>query len=1096
MTTDFSTFAIPFGEAVAGVAAVALTRGSLPLAAAALALWALRTRSPAVRHAVGVAAIVALPLTVVAHHLLPAWRAAPAWSVAGEPASAEPAATVVPRTPPAPAPVLPPRPRLEPPPTAARAPKVTTAPAVVAPAVVAPTAPAWSRAALAGWVVTGGAALLVLRLLVSAVHLRRAAGRAGAWGEAEEIAGWKAELGVRRPVAVRVARGETMPLAFGAFRPTVLLPVSFPAWPAGRRRAVGLHELAHVARRDPLRQGLTETVRALGWFHPLLWIVAAQTARAREEACDDLVLGRSVPPAEYARTLVALAAGSRRRRPALGTALTAPDRVERRVRRLFDPRRRSAPLSRVCLTGVTLATALLALGTATLGTAAPADPPASPTPDDPAVPDEPPPPAAEPPDADGILWDDARHGWRVGAKLLMAGERLEPGDPLAIQFYLKNVAEESRIRVIEQFEGLFPTLSAGNELTLNLSAHTDQRWRHEVEPGEVLRERQYRVTLDTAGLPPGEYQVNIGAVFWSPDPERENTHTSLGFRRPLSVTIGDPAETTYAEPPPTPGVTWGEPVAGLAVGLKPLGGSTIGPVDVEGTTVEGAVFAANLTKTPITFTWDVPQTMDWIQNVEGADGDYESLHQIWFSGFRVPATRSVTLKPGEVRALTGAAADTKRENAREVTAAPGPKIRVQQEKTEPNYGDAPQLVTDGGDYRWFVSIEATRPEIPDLSLILTTGGSPVTVAGRTEEKKAAPHADAAPAAGEATDEPPGAMPGAENDGVVWDEPRDGWQVGAYIVTDGDRLEPGDPLVIQLLLKNASERTQTPVVEHCKVAFPTLQHGNVLTPGALEITSAKRRYSLKPGEVLRKQEHRQTLDTTGLPPGEYRVDVFTAFYLPGRAVGGAPGGLGLRRPIFVTIGDPAAMKLADPPATPGVTWGSPVAGLAVGLEPNRDSLPGPSGQNGEAVEATVYAANLTDQPISFTWDVPQPGGWTQYVERTDSGAGAFHEVERVGRQDSVEATVTLKPHEVQPLTGMESVVREKGALAIRRLDGPGLTIQTSSAAADVKASPRLVTDGGAYRWSALVHANRTDLPGFSLLLNTGGAPLMIAGKEAD
>ena len=1082
--------AVPVGEAVAGFAAVALTRGSLPLVAAAVLLWALRNRSPALRHAAGVAAIVALPLTVAARHALPAWRAAPAWSAAEEPRTAPaPPATVTkgaPRPRPATARVVPPRPRAEPIPRSEPAPRPE-------PASVTAATPEWSWSAIAGWAVVGGAGLFVLRLLVSAMLLRRAAGRGEVWNAGEELANWKRELGVRRPVAVRIARGERMPLAFGVRRPTVLLPASFPAWSAGRRRAVGLHELAHVARRDPLRQGLTETVRAACWFHPLLWIVAAQTARAREEACDDLVLGRSVSPAEYARTLVALAAASRRRRPALGTPLTASGRVERRVRRLFDADRRSAPLSRFRLTGVTLATALLALGTATLGAAVPDPPlaPASSISDDSAVPAEAKPPVPEPPDADGVLWDDARHGWRVGAKLIMAGERLEPGDPLAIQFYLKNVAEQSRTRVIEQFDGLFPTLSAGNELTLNLSAHTDQRWRHTVEPGGVLRKRQYRVSLDTTGLPPGEYRVNVGAVFWSPHPERENTHTSLSFRRPLSVTIGDPAETAWAKPPATPGVTWGEPVAGVAVGLKQPNRFAVVPTGE----LTADLWVVNLTDDPIAFTWDVPGPTYWMQNMQTLDGAIVGFAQFFLSGIRVPVEQTVTLKPGEPQALTGTVSVTKRGTVREATVVDGPRVRIVAEEPEPSRTDGrPSLVTAGGDYRWFVSIEATRPEIPDLSLILTTGGTPVTVGGPAKEE--APPADAAPAAGEAPDEPPGAMPAAESDGVVWDESRDGWQVGAELVAPHGRVEPGDSVTVQLLLRNVTDKPQKRLIEQFSDVSITLSSDNDLRVRIGVDHDNIQRHVIGPGEVLRESQHRATFETAGLPPGQYHVGPrqgFDTHDLTGRR--GNPARLYFLRSIPVTIGDPsAAPTTQEPPGAAdgaSIFWGEPVAGMAIGLE-----LPVAqrTAAVGDTVEGTAHAINLSDRPIEFTYNIPDIQG-----ELVPTPQGEVTVVNSfwywIGQANAVR-TVQLKPGEAQPLTGLTAKVLDGVKQVTRRIDGPRLELRSEPSERRFGNGPRLVTEGGEYRWQVGWYVIRPDLAGATVQFTTGRAPLTVTDESPD
>jgi beta-lactamase regulating signal transducer with metallopeptidase domain len=41
-----------------------------------------------------------------------------------------------------------------------------------------------------------------------------------------------------------------MAFAFDAFTPTIILPASAEEWSDDRRRAVLLHELAHIRRRD------------------------------------------------------------------------------------------------------------------------------------------------------------------------------------------------------------------------------------------------------------------------------------------------------------------------------------------------------------------------------------------------------------------------------------------------------------------------------------------------------------------------------------------------------------------------------------------------------------------------------------------------------------------------------------------------------------------------------------------------------------------------------------------------------------------------------------------------------------------------------
>src|SRR6266446_10223126 len=70
------------------------------------------------------------------------------------------------------------------------------------------------------------------------------------------------------PARVRVldaGRG-AMPMAWGVFRPVILLPAEAAEWPAERLRVVLLHELAHVARRDVLTLAMAEFSVAMYWF--------------------------------------------------------------------------------------------------------------------------------------------------------------------------------------------------------------------------------------------------------------------------------------------------------------------------------------------------------------------------------------------------------------------------------------------------------------------------------------------------------------------------------------------------------------------------------------------------------------------------------------------------------------------------------------------------------------------------------------------------------------------------------------------------------------------------------------------------------------
>jgi len=107
-------------------------------------------------------------------------------------------------------------------------------------------------------------------------------------------------------VEVRIADVNT-PLTCGVLRPVILLPRNAPDWDAARLEAVLLHERAHVRRRDCLAKYVAQGARALLWWNPLAWIIAARLNREQELACDAAVLDAGVPADAYAGVLLDVA---------------------------------------------------------------------------------------------------------------------------------------------------------------------------------------------------------------------------------------------------------------------------------------------------------------------------------------------------------------------------------------------------------------------------------------------------------------------------------------------------------------------------------------------------------------------------------------------------------------------------------------------------------------------------------------------------------------------------------------------------------------------------------------------------------------------
>lgn len=109
---------------------------------------------------------------------------------------------------------------------------------------------------------------------------------------------------------LRMSAACAVPMTWGISKKTVLLPEQAAGWDERRLRLVLRHELAHIARGDVLITLLTTVAALLLWFHPLVWVVLRASARAREQACDDVALERSgVSADDFAEELLAAVAG-------------------------------------------------------------------------------------------------------------------------------------------------------------------------------------------------------------------------------------------------------------------------------------------------------------------------------------------------------------------------------------------------------------------------------------------------------------------------------------------------------------------------------------------------------------------------------------------------------------------------------------------------------------------------------------------------------------------------------------------------------------------------------------------------------------------
>jgi len=113
----------------------------------------------------------------------------------------------------------------------------------------------------------------------------------------------------QRFVQLKIVNGRVSPAVCGLFRPAILIPQSLAEnFSDEQLRAVLLHELIHLRRRDVWVNFLQALLQIVYWWHPLLWLANARIRRVREEAVDDAVMLALRDEAEaYAPTLLEVA---------------------------------------------------------------------------------------------------------------------------------------------------------------------------------------------------------------------------------------------------------------------------------------------------------------------------------------------------------------------------------------------------------------------------------------------------------------------------------------------------------------------------------------------------------------------------------------------------------------------------------------------------------------------------------------------------------------------------------------------------------------------------------------------------------------------
>lgn len=179
---------------------------------------------------------------------------------------------------------------------------------------VVPLAPPRAKLSPGAWILSGSILMSALLAGWSVFRWRQIARcvrkTTAATGEIQEmLEEVRCRAGLRKTVRLRLTAESLSPAVCGLFRPVVLLPQSLvERLTPDQLRAVLLHELIHLRRRDVWVNCAQTLLQIVYWWHPLLWFANARVRQVREEAVDDAVMFALNEQAEiYAPTLLEVA---------------------------------------------------------------------------------------------------------------------------------------------------------------------------------------------------------------------------------------------------------------------------------------------------------------------------------------------------------------------------------------------------------------------------------------------------------------------------------------------------------------------------------------------------------------------------------------------------------------------------------------------------------------------------------------------------------------------------------------------------------------------------------------------------------------------
>ncbi len=329
------------------------------------------------------------------------------------------------------------------------------------------------------------------------------------------------------------------------------------------------------------------------------------------------------------------------------------------------------------------------------------------------------------------------------------------------------------------------------------------------------------------------------------------------------------------------------------------------------------------------------------------------------------------------------------------------------------------------------------------------------------------------------------------DGIQWSRWGDenGLLSGARLILPAGGLKPGQMLVVEYRLANVSKEKKTLKCYLNKgMQFTSLSNDSRIGGFGLDWHREPVTLSIEPGEVFIDTEHLVSIDTTGLEPGRYHAALGSAFRYPDSVEPQTTHHISHFGSIPFMIDGQSAARFVELPKS-DIQWGKPIAGLQVGArfagDPTAIAI-------GATIEADLFVANVTDDPIECSVVLPHPqDGWLFNVEdqtrHTIMLQRPMHFSSPFPQQYS---QLKLAPGEISELTGDQDKKDERPSHPRAKFEVAKTKIDEQSWS-DYTIKGRLVTQGGQYSAIFDVTLLRPEIPAMRLELDTGNVPFTVS-----